>query len=89
MKEASDRLGISYNIIYGKYREVYGPLSKKRTSKQQKNSQTDQDKRSAVVTSFDPDSLGIIEYNDYTGTREEFWSENYVNVLMKVSRHIN
>ena len=87
MKEASERLGISYNIIYGKYREVYGPLSKKRTSKQPKNSQTDQDKRSAGVPSFDPDSLGIIEYNDYTGTREEFWSENYVNVLMKVSKH--
>ena len=28
MKKAADILGISYNILYGKYREVHGPLKK-------------------------------------------------------------
>ena len=75
MKDASDLLGISYNILYAKYREFFGPLSKKSTSKRQ--------------TKFtdDLDSLNIIEYNEYTGTRQEFWEEHYVNVLLRVSKH--
>ena len=32
MKEAADILGISYNILYGKYREVFGPLKRNDTS---------------------------------------------------------
>ena len=39
----------------------------------------------AHVTSYDLDSLNIIEYNEYTGTRQEFWEENYVNCLLRVS----
>ena len=76
MKDASDLLGISYNIMYGKYRELFGPLSKKSTSNRQ-----------TQLTSKDLDSLNIIEYNEYTGTRQEFWEEHYVNVLLRVSKH--
>ena len=35
------------------------------------------------------DSLNIVEYNEYTGTREEFWGEHFVNVLMNVSTNIS
>ena len=88
MKDASDQLGISYNILYGKYREVYGPLCKS-TSKQQKILVKDyHQKKSSHFTSHDLDSLNIIEYNEYSGTRQEFWEEHYVNVLLRVSTHM-
>ena len=76
MKDASDLLGISYNIMYGKYREHFGLLSKKSTSQLQ-----------TQFTSNDLDSLNIIEYNEYTGTRQEFWEEHYVIILLRVSKH--
>ena len=88
MKDASDLLGISYNIMYAKYREFFGPLSKKSTSKLQKVLKNeDPPRRSTQFTSDDLDSLNIIEYNEYTGTRQEFWEEDYVNVLLRVSTH--
>ena len=85
MKDASDLLGISYNIIYGKYREIFGPLSKKNTSKQKRKHSPI---KSTQIPSNDLDSLNIIEYNEYTGTRQEFWEEHYVRVLLRVSHDI-
>ena len=72
MKDAANLLGISYNNIYGKYREVFGPLKKTRGSKLQH-------------IPNDMNSLNITEYNEYTGTRQEFWEEHSVNVLLRVS----
>ena len=72
MKDAANLLGISYNTIYGKYREVFGPLKKTRGSKLQH-------------IPNDMNSLNITEYNEYTGTRQEFWKEHFVNVLLRVS----
>ena len=31
------------------------------------------------------DTANIIQFNDYTGTREEFWREDFVEVTLKVS----
>ena len=86
MKAASGLLDISYNIMYGKYREFFGPLSKKRTSDLPtvvKNEDIHQ--RNSQFISHDLDSLNIVEYNEYTGTRQEFWDEHYVKVLLRVS----
>ena len=86
MKAASGLLGISYNIMYGKYREFFGPLSKKRTSNLPTVLKSeDIHQRNSQFISHDLDSLNIVEYNEYTGTRQEFWDEHYVNVLLRVS----
>ena len=84
MKGASQSLGISYNILYGKYREMYGPLSKKSASRHKKIFENGclQDVNSFDLKILD---LNIIEYNEYTGTRQEFWQEHYVEVLLRVS----
>ena len=34
------------------------------------------------------ESLDVIEYHDYGGTRHEFWEENFVKVILKVSSFI-
>ena len=31
------------------------------------------------------DMADVIQFNDYTGTREEFWRENFVVVTLNVS----
>ena len=31
------------------------------------------------------DTANVIQFNDYTGTREEFWRESFVEVTMNVS----
>ena len=88
MKDAANLLGLSYANLYAKYHEKFGPMNAKRfkhlvpyiplraTSKKQVKD----------PESFSLDSLNIIEYNEYTGTREEFWGEHFVGVLMNVSR---
>ena len=73
MKNAAKVLGVSYNIIYGKYREIYGPLNRNERL---------QPHHDESAKNFE--SLNITEYNDYTGTRHEFWEEHYVKVLLKV-----
>ena len=52
MKDAAALLGISYNIMYGKYRELFGPLSKKRSSKHQILFESDDDEGCTEVTSY-------------------------------------
>ena len=88
MKDAANLLGLSYANLYAKYHEKFGPMNAKRfkhlvpyislrvASKTRGKDQED----------FSLDSLNIIEYNEYTGTREEFWGEHFVRVLMNVSR---
>ena len=73
MKNAAKMLGISYNLLYKKYREIYVPLKKN------ERAEPYQDTIGKKV-----DSLDITEYNDYTGTRQEFWEEHYVKVLLRV-----
>ena len=51
MKDAAALLGISYNIMYGKYRELFGPLSKKRSSIHQILFESDHDEGCTEVTS--------------------------------------
>ena len=51
MKDAAALLGISYNIMYGKYRELFGPLSKKRSSIHQILFESDRDEECTDVTS--------------------------------------
>ena len=31
------------------------------------------------------DTANVIQFNDYTGTREEFWRESFVKVTLEVS----
>ena len=35
------------------------------------------------------ESLNVIEYHDYTGTRHEYWEEHFVKVILKVSSFIH
>ena len=89
MNKATYLLGLPYATLYAKYHERFGPMNAKRfkhlvpynplraTSKTQGKD----------AEGFSLDSLNIIEYNEYTGTREEFWGEHFVGVLMNVSRH--
>ena len=63
---------------------MYGPLSKKSASR---HKEIFENGCVQEVNSFDLKilDLNIIEYNEYTGTRQEFWQEHYVKVLLGVS----
>ena len=88
MKDAAELLGLSYATVYAKYKEKFGPINAKRY----KNLVTYNDPQRVTSKSrgknpegFSLDSLNIIEYNEYTGTREDFWGEHFDSFLMNVS----
>ena len=87
MKDAAELLGLSYATLYAKYKEKFGPINAKRY----KNLVTYNPRRMTSKSrgkdpgGFSLGSLNIIEYNEYTGTREDFWGEHFVSVLMNVS----
>ena len=88
MNEATYLLGLPYATLYAKYHERFGPMNAKRFKHlvTYKPLRVSSKRLEKDAEGFSLDSLDIIEYNEYTGTREEFWGEHFVGVLMNVSR---
>ena len=77
-------MGLSYATLYAKYKDRFGPLNAKR-HKHLVPYNNNQPRTAPEKKEFSLGSLSIIEYNEYSGKRDEFWREHFVSVLMNVS----
>ena len=77
-------MGLSYATLYAKYKDRFGPLNAKR-HKHLVPYNNNQPRTAPEKKEFSLGSLNIIEYNEYSGKRDEFWREHFVSVLMNVS----